>query len=249
MDTITMADTAFNTQLFQQLQDNILQWQGMHAPLDEACPDMGLGMMSASFPHNVFPVSAVHEFVSQSRQEAAAALGFMAGLLRVLMRRGPCLWISAHRMVFPPGLKAFGLSPDQVIFVHAINNRDALWAIEEGLKNEALSAVVGEVQDLAFTASRRFQLAVEKSRVTGFIQRKLKGAGGTTACVSRWRIRPLASLTEENMPGVGFPHWRVELMKIRNGRPGSWHVQWTGKGFRVAEDTEVSTPVMIKKVV
>lgn len=40
--------------------------------------------------------------------------------------------------------------------------------MEEALKCGGLAAVVGEVQDISFTASRRLQLAVEQSGVTGF---------------------------------------------------------------------------------
>lgn len=49
--------------------------------------------------------------------------------------------------------------------------KDSLWAIEEALKCNALIAVVGEITELTFNDSRRLQLAVEKSHVTGFIHR------------------------------------------------------------------------------
>ena len=29
------------------------------------------------------------------------------------------------------------------------------------------------------------------------------------------------------MPGVGFPRWNVELLKVRNGKPGSWQLEWS----------------------
>ena len=33
------------------------------------------------------------------------------------------------------------------------------------------------------------------------------------------------------MPGVGFPRWQVDLLKVRNGNPGSWTVEWSKRRF------------------
>jgi protein ImuA len=71
------------------------------------------------------------------------------------------------------------------------------------------------------------QLAVEKSHVTGFIIRNDPRNMNVNACVSRWRISPIPSGSENNLPGVGFPRWNIELLKIRNGRPGSWQMEWS----------------------
>src|SRR4029078_4613727 len=78
-----------------------------------------------------------------------------------------------------------------------------------------------------FTTSRRFQLAVEESRVTGFILRT-KESINTTACVTRWKIKHISSRTENDIPGVGFPAWEVALVKVRNGKPGNWQLEWRG---------------------
>ncbi|MBZ4189451.1 Error-prone repair protein ImuA [Niabella sp. 3A5MI-3] len=242
-----MVQASFNRILFQQLQEQLLQLQGLRAPVDTEQQDMGLGIINRSFPHRSFPLSAVHELVSSTLQEAAATTGFMAGLLGTLMQRGACLWVSRHRKIFPPALNAFGIIPDQVIFAEVPDDKSALWTIEEGLKCESLAAVVGEVQELDFTASRRLQLAVEKSRVTGFIHHHTSRATENLACVSRWRIRPFASVAPEGLPGVGFPGWQVELCKIRNGQPGAWRVQWTDRGFYVVPEKSVEQAVVIKK--
>jgi hypothetical protein len=34
------------------------------------------------------------------------------------------------------------------------------------------------------------------------------------------------------MPGVGFPGWNVELLKVRNGKPGSWQIEWAESRFQ-----------------
>ena len=103
--------------------------------------------------------------------------------------------------------------------------------MEEALKCNAVSAVVGEIREINFTASRRLQLAVEQSQVTGFILRSNFRSVNTTACVSRWKITPLASESDD-MPGIGFPKWKVELLRMRNGKSGSWIMQWVDGRFK-----------------
>lgn len=98
--------------------------------------------------------------------------------------------------------------------------------MEETLKCNGLSAVVGEITNLNFTTSRRFQLAVEQSGVTGFILHDTKKQAMINACVSRWQISSLPSELSNDLPGVGFPRWKVELLKVRNGEPGSWTIEW-----------------------
>jgi protein ImuA len=88
---------------------------------------------------------------------------------------------------------------------------------------------VGELNELSFIDSRRLQLAVERSRVTGFIHRFRPRVQSPVACLTRWKISPLPSQTPDNLPGLGFPRWQVALLKVRNGQPASWQVQWSPK--------------------
>ncbi len=223
--------------VLEQLRREILALQGLRVPMENELRETGLGVINQSFPNQTFPVAATHEFISDTAQNGAASSGFIAALLSVLMCKGSCLWVSTRCRIFPPALQAFGVSPDQVVFIDAKTNRDALWIIEEGLKCETLGAVVGEVQELGFTESRRLQLAVEASRTTGFIHR-YGGAPTNVACVSRWQIRSSISQGDSLIPGIGFPSWEVELLKIRNGKPGRWLVEWNPGGFHVIQQTE-----------
>lgn len=219
--------------VFASLQADIMRLQGFTVKQNPAA-DVGLEPLREAFPQGSFPLGAVHEFLSAGAEETSATAGFMAGMLSSLMgTRGTLLWISARRTIFPPALKAFGLAPDHFIFADIQRERDVLWAMDEALKCSALTAVIGEVHELSFTASRRLQLAVEQSHVTGFVLRHSKGRPvNTTACVSRWRIAPLPGYTEGDMPGIGFPQWNVELLKMRNGKTGSWNVTWRNGRFQ-----------------
>lgn len=238
-------------QTIQQLQREILSLQGGGVAEGSQPIHTGLGPLEKAFPQHTFPTAAVHEFISTDRATAAATSGFISGLLQCfLTTTAPCIWISTRRTVFPPALKAFGVAPDRIIFLDLATNADALWAAEETLGCAGLAAVVCEAGELSFTQSRRLQLAVESSRVTGFIHRCNPRTEGTNACVSRWRIAPLGSALEDGLPGIGHPRWAVQLQKIRNGRPGAWHLEWAGNGFRhVPVFTPlVSSPPLHQKV-
>jgi protein ImuA len=221
------------------LQKDILQMDGYKLLSAKQKRIKGLEPIEAAFPNNIFPTGAIHEFLSFELEHASAAIGFIGGLLNVLMKQeGICLWISSTRRLFPAALKIFGLEPDKIIFIDAQRDKDVLWATEEGLKCKGIVAVVAEVRELTFMQSRRLQLVVETSNVTGFIFRTDPSRLCTTACVSRWQIIPKPSVPESGLPGVGFPRWQVELQRVRNGKPGKWIVEWSANKFAVIEENK-----------
>jgi protein ImuA len=217
-----------NADIITRLQKEILSLQGLkHAAGNEAV-DTGLGYINHAFPGKTFPLGAIHELVTE---DTGATSGFLAGILSTLMmNNGVTVWISASRTLFPPALSSFGISPEKIIFIDLEKEKDLLWAMEEALKCNGIAAVVGELKELGFTASRRLQLAVEQSRVTGFVLRA--NANNTTACVTKWKITSLPSVLYDDMPGIGFPRWNIQLLKVRNGKPGSWQVEWVNGKFR-----------------
>jgi protein ImuA len=91
---------------------------------------------------------------------------------------------------------------------------------------------------LSLIESRRLQLAVEESGVTGFILRKDASKAASTVATARWRVSPLPSGNEDGMPGLGFPRWQVDLLKVRNGNPGSWVMEWAGERFAEVESVK-----------
>ena len=218
--------------IIDQLQKDILPLQGYKPPPGGKDINMGLGPIERAFPNRRFPTGAVHEFISMEPENTAATSGFIAGLLTPLMQPGgACLWIAPSRSIFPPALAGFGVAPERIIFIQLSNQKDIAWTMEEALKCEGLAAVVGEIREVDLVTSRRLQLAVEHSRVTGLILRHRPRNMDPIACVARWQITPLASQLEDNTPGVGFPRWQVELLKVRNGSLGKWNIEWSAGRF------------------
>ena len=229
--------SAFNKDIISRLKLDILPLEGLRAIRSEKESDLGLGILSDYFPQGHFPLGAVHEFIGQGAESSSAAAGFISALAGFLMKKGgAAVWIGSSRMIFPPALKMFGIEPSRIVFIDLEKEKDVMWAMEESLKCTGLSAVIGEIPELSFTVSRRFQLAVEQSRVTGFILRNNPRKIIPNACVSRWKISPLQTVSEDGLPGLGHPRWQVELLKIRNGKPGSWELEWNNQRFHTIGD-------------
>jgi protein ImuA len=80
-------------------------------------------------------------------------------------------------------------------------------------------------------ASRRLQLAAERSGITAFLLRRWREGRQAAreralpnAAVTRWRIAALPSRPMRDEPGVGHRRWRVELQRCRGGEPASWEM-------------------------
>ncbi|WP_246104141.1 ImuA family protein [Mucilaginibacter corticis] len=149
---------------------------------------------------------------------------------------GVCVWIGREKHLFAPALATFGVLPHQIIFINLPKDRDALWVMEEALKCPGLTAVVAELREMDFKQSRRFQLAVEHSRVTGFVLRNASAKLSSTACAARWQVKSLPSTEMNGLPGLGFMRWQVDLLKVRNGQAGSWSLEWQDGQFVPVEE-------------
>jgi protein ImuA len=229
---------AVKTDMIARLKMDILPLEGLKVIRTGEESDFGLEILNAAFPHGNFPLGAMHEFICMDQESVAATTGFISGLVGSLMKKnGAVVWISSSRKVFPPALRQFGIHPERIVFIDLQKEQDILWAMEEALKCRGLAAVVGEINDLSFTSTRRFQLAVEQSRVTGFILRPNPRHLQTNACVSQWKIKSIPSESCDGLPGLGFPRWKVELLKIRNGKPGIWQIEWSADRFRPVFET------------
>ncbi len=236
--------------IISQLEKQILPLQGLKTLSTDNNINLGFRAIEKAFPNAVFPIGCMHEFISSSIEDVSAASGFISGVLGKLMQSGGvCVWISTYRMVFPQALKIYGIEPEQIIFIDLKRERDVLYAMEDALQCNRLTAVMGEIKNISFKESRRFQLAAEQSRVTGFIIRSQPQVLNTIACVSRWRITSLPSKLIEGMPGVGFPRWNVELLKVRNGKPGSWKIEWSTNSFtEIKEDVTAIHKIKMRNV-
>jgi len=219
--------------IISDLKNQIMALEGFR-PQGIASLPAGLGTILKSLPNESFPLGAIHEFHARSDEDSTACAGFVSALMNHIMgESGTALWISpSPRNIYPPALRSFGVDPERIIFTDVKREVDALWIMNEALKCGALKVVVGEMKNLPFVASRKLQLSVEEGQSTALIIRKLNKSN-TTASVSRWNATSLPGEQIDNLPGLGYPTWKVDLLKIRNGHPGSWSVCFKNGQFEV----------------
>ncbi len=201
----------------------------------------GVAPLDAALPGGGLPVDALHEVAGTGPdlQHAAVAARFAAGILA--RRPGPVLWVMERGDLFAPGLAGAGLHPDRVIYARA--GLDGLLVMEEGLRHHGLAGVVAELsRPLSLTASRRLHLAAQATGVMALVLRRPWHAvdrrtdgrdqgtpSGITAAATRWRVSAVPSGPvlphAPDVPGLGQVRWRLDLLRCRGGRTGSWMVE------------------------
>ena len=167
--------------------------------------------------------------------------GWAGFLLAQLDRSKPLLWVQERMAILESGrVHPPGLATSNLIHVEARDARDALWAMEEGLRCAALSAVIGEVwgdpRALDFTATRRLAVASERSGVAAFLIR-LGGHANLSGARMRWRIASAPSLINDLDPKApGTPVWDAELFRARGMPPGQWSIAHDAGAFHLAAE-------------
>jgi protein ImuA len=186
------------------------------------CLAFGVPEMDAALPGGGLAHGALHEFAGggSGTVDGAAAALFAAGI--AARTKGPIIWCLTRPDLFFPALAQVGLHPDRVIFVESDKEEDVLANMEEGLAHGGLGAVVGELVRLPMTASRRLQLAAERTGTLALVVRRWRRQteandfGQPTASTTRWRVSVLPS-EELAVPGVGRARWLLELMRVKAG--------------------------------
>jgi protein ImuA len=156
--------------------------------------------------------------------------GLAFGALHEIAGGGGGTVDGAAAALFVAGVAArAGLHPDRVVFCESDREEQVLDAIEQGLSFRCLAVVVGELVRLPMTASRRLQLAAEKTGAMGIVLRRWRREneasdyGQPTASMTRWRISTLPS---HRLPvaGVGRARWLAELMRVKAGECAEFEI-------------------------
>lgn len=201
-------------------------WQTGVAEIDAALPKQGLSR------------AHVHEVSGNAHGDGPTAAAYLAALLKQLAKaadatpRRQVLWCQTARAarefgtLYGAGLNAFGLDPDTFVFVQGAKNKDVLWALEEGARAQTVLAVVGEVDGVSFTHSRRLTLAAAAGGTPVLVLRPHDDQTASAA-ETRWRLSARAGAGDPFVSEIpGSPCWQVELSRSRGGQSGSWCVEW-----------------------
>jgi protein ImuA len=159
-------------------------------------------------------------------------------LLAQLANDKPLLWVQDRMAILESGrIHPPGFPMQNLIHVEARDARDALWAMEEGVRCSCLSAVIGEIwgdpRALDFTATRRLAVASERSGTSCWLVR-LGGNANLSGARMRWRIASASSLINELDPRApGLPAWDAELFRTRGSPPGRWSLAHEAGAFHL----------------
>jgi protein ImuA len=178
----------------------------------------------------------LYEIIANRPIDAGAATGFCITLLAALLdyRKGRILWCLNNNAtdageIYPLGLVQYGLDLSNLTIVKTTRDTDVLWAMEEALRSDTFTAVLGEVKEINMTASRRLQLAAEENNTLTLLLRPATETPGPSAAIQRWRIKTVPSHPRGfaailNEPGSAC--WKAKLFRSRGGTPGTWSMEW-----------------------
>jgi protein ImuA len=211
----------------------------------------GIGELDERLPGGGLACGLLHEMSPKTHCERPATLGFVLALAAAALRarRGHAVFISSRRALpygslYGHGLQDLGVDTHRLILIETRNDKDALWALEEALRAEAIPAVVaGAIEcDLDLTVSRRLNLAASLRGVPLLLARPA-GSAGANAAATRWRITAAPS-ARDRFGAVERLRWHVSLERCRNGRPGQWLVEWchVSHRFHLAESVADRAP-------
>jgi protein ImuA len=168
--------------------------------------------------------------------------GWTGFLLPQLEAAKPLLWIQDRMAIRESGrVHPAGLPGLELIHVEARDGRDALWAMEEGLRCFGIGAVIGELYgdpvSLDFTATRRLAVAAERTQVPCWLVR-IGGTSNLSGARMRWRIGSAPSLPNPfDFKAPGTPAWVAELFRARGHAPGSWSIVHEADRFHLLAGT------------
>lgn len=196
--------------------------------LDEVLPGGGLPFAGLQDIHPARP-----------GWDDAVVAAFALCLLAPLLERaeGQVLWCSQQDDLYAPALTAAGFDNHRLLRVSAAQQKDLLWALEEGLRCPDIRAVVGEVTSLDSTAGRRLQLAAETAgRPCLLLHRPYRAGGAGRAGPARltWQVAARGSSVDalaHSLPGqgrdlLGAAGWQVDLLRCRQGQPARLYLEW-----------------------
>jgi protein ImuA len=164
--------------------------------------------------------------------------GWAGFLLAQIATDKPLLWVQDRMAIIESGrIHPPGLPTQNLIHVEARDARDALWAMEEGVRCSCLSAVIGELwgdpKALDFTATRRLAVAAERSGTPCWLVR-LGGNANLSGARMRWRLASAPSLLNPLDPRApGIPVWDAELFRARAMPPGHWNLAHEADRFHL----------------
>ena len=139
---------------------------------------LGIKALDNALPPNGLARYALHEASGVTSADGPSAAAFLAALLhRLPYRTGRDTVLvcetgtSRFGRLHGWGWRDLGGDPATLLIVRARNDKEILWAMEEGLRSGALAAVFAEIRSAGFTMTRRLSLAAQEGMTPALLLR------------------------------------------------------------------------------
>ncbi len=211
---------------------------------DQPRLSLGVAPLDAALEGGL-PLDGITEIRTTLTADTGPATGFVLALASHLKKRAstdaPILWIGdvvstqEGGVPYAPGLKQFGLNPDDILYASPRKLEDALWLAETALVSGALSATILEIRGnpkhFGLTESRRLNLRAKAAERPLFL---LRHAAEEEASSASFRLlaEPAPALGRRLPDGsvlggsIGHPVFRLTLEKSRNPAPLPFLLEW-----------------------
>ena len=117
-------------------------------------------------------------------------------------------WVSPPHRPYAPSLAAWGIDVGRMLVVNGVGTTE--WAMDQALRSEACSAVLGWANPRDPQSLRRLQLAAESSRSLAVLYRPLQAG-----------LTPSPAVLRLALLGSGDEGLQVRIVKSRGGRPAT----------------------------
>lgn len=170
----------------------------------------GHAVLDACLPGHGWPRQGLIEILCDGTGlgELQLLLPTLARLCRPGTRGGCITWVSPPHRPYAPALAASGLDLTRNLFVQAPGATE--WAMDQALRSEACSAVLGWSTASDPTALRRLQLAAEQSRSLAILFRPVRAG-----------LTPAPAVLRLALLGMTPAGLQVRIVKSRGGRPAT----------------------------
>ncbi|MDZ4779451.1 MAG: hypothetical protein SGJ19_04275 [Planctomycetia bacterium] len=195
-----------------QLAEQLRGWESAEAGRSQQGMSSGCSQLDALLPAGGFSPGSLVEWFATDPGAGATTLA-LAVARAACGDEGWLVVIDSAGTFYPPAAAALGAPLRRMIWVRRPAGNVARWATDQALRCPGVAAVLAWPETLDATTFRRWQLAVEQSRVLGLLVRPAAALKEPSWAEARLLVEPRPSADE-------FRRWQVELLHARGGWGG-----------------------------
>lgn len=177
----------------------------------------GCAALDRLLPGGGLARGALCEWVADTPGWDAEALALLAAA-EAGAPDGPIVVVDAEGEFYPPGAAWLGVDLSRLIVVRP-GVRAAAWAVDQALREPAVSAVWATIDRLDDVTFRRWQLAAERSGTVGLLVRPNRARREPSWAAVRIGVGALPAVLQK---GAGWNRrLHLEVLRCRGGRSGA----------------------------